>query len=278
MLFRSSKLRMAELIMLNFQIRRDRTFGFRPSPSFGHYAIRLTSDTELAVYPSACDPDMFAIDDSTLLLGDDKTKGPKVSVKADGTTEAVDYSAYSPSSFAASPKDINGNGQKLVKARLGLSRLCGALNIPAISSPPLPTDYDLSKPYSISDENQQRPVVMPKFPALYYIFPQEIHGLNGTLTSTVDIRQPGSYAIVDGTPDQKKLGLKSTDKESYIVDSYVQSSLGTYKFQPVQSGGPANEASPRFTGAFVNAAVPISFPNPGALPTFARFPDENRQV
>ena len=268
----NSKLRMAELIMLNFQIRRDRTFGFRPSPSFGHYAIQLPSrgsSSELAVYPSACDPDLFAIDDGTL-QGDDATNGPKVSVNDDGTPKAI-------ADFAPSPGLDAVKEQKLVRARLGLSRLCGALNIPAISSPPLPTDYDLSKAYSISDENQQRPVVMPKFPALYYIFPQEIHDLNGTLTSAVDIRQPGSYAVVDGTPAQKKLGLKSTDKESYIADSYVQSSLGSYKFQPVQSVV-ANQASPSFTGTFVNAAVPTSIPNSGAVPATARFPDENRQV
>ena len=267
----NSKLRMAELIMLNFQIRRDRTFGFRPSPSFGHYAIQLPSrggTTELAVYPSACDPDSFALKDDRVLQVEDAVKGPLVSVKPDGTPEAIDVFAPSPSL---------ANEQKLVRARLGLSRLCGALNIPDKSSPEKPTDYDLTKAYSISDENQDRPVVMPKFPALYYIFPQEIHDLNGTLTSAVDIRQPGSYPVVDGTPAQKKLGLKSTDKESYIVNPYVQSSLGSYRFQPVQSVV-ANEPSPSFTGAFVNAAVPTSFPNSGAVPTVARFPDENRQV
>ena len=260
----NSKLRMAELIMLNFQIRRDRTFGFRPSPSFGHYAIQVPSKdatTGLAVYPSACDPDLFAIQDGTL-QGDDLVKGPLVSVKPDGTPEAIDV-------FAASPLRVNE--QKLVKARLGLSRLCGALNIPDKSL------YDLSKDYSISDENQQRPVVMPKFPALYYIFPQEVHDLNGTLTSAADTRQPGSYTVAPGTPEQKKLGLKSTDKESYIVDSYVQSSLGSYKFQPVQSVV-ANEPSPSFTGTFVDPAVPKSLPTLGGVPKVARFPDEKRQV
>ncbi len=260
----NSKLRMAELIMLNFQIRRDRTFGFRPSPSFGHYAIQLPSrggTSELAVYPSACDPDLFAIDDRTL-QGTDLDKGKLVSVKADGTPEAIVDFAPSPSLE---------NEQKLVRARLGLSRLCGALNIPDTAS------YDLTKAYSISDENQERPVVMPKFPALYYIFPQETHDLKGSLTGTVDIRQPGSYPVVDGTPDQKKLGLKSTDKEPYVVDTNVQTLLGSYKFQPVQSVV-ANEPSPSFTDTFVTAAVPTSFPNSGAIPAVARFPDDKRQV
>jgi hypothetical protein len=264
----NSKLRMAELIMLNFQIRRDRTFGFRPSPSFGHYAIQLPSrggTPELAVYPSACDPDLFAITDG-VLLGADATKGPKVSVKADGSPEDVAL-------FAPSPV-LDTSEQKLVRARLGLSRLCGALNIPATAS------YDLTKTgYSISDGNQARPVVMPKFPALYYIFPQETHDLKGALTGTVDTRQPGSYTVVDDTPDQKKLGLKSTDKEPYVVDSYINDlqSKALYTFKPVQSVV-ANEPSPSFTGAFVNAAVPTSFPNSGAIPAVARFPDEKRQV
>jgi hypothetical protein len=270
----NSKLRMAELIMLNFQIRRDRTFGFRPSPSFGHYAIQLVSRgvlPELAVYPSACDPDLFKIDDGAL-RGDDVAKGLLVSVNDDGTPKAI-------ADFAPSPILDAVKAQKLVRARLGLSRLCGALNIPAISSPPKPTDYDVSKAYSISDPNQDRPVVMPKFPALYYIFPQKEHGLNGDSDGGVDTRQPGYLAATDdGTPAQKKLGLKSTDKESYIVDLYVQSSLGSYKFQPVQQGVAANGPSPSFTGPSVDAAVPTSSPNAVAVPTFARFPDENRPV
>ena len=230
----NSKLRMAELIMLNFQIRRDRTFGFKPSPSFGHYAIQLKSPDQLAVYPSACDPDMFAIDDSTL-LAEDNAKGKEISANPDGTAKPIVYSTGS-SLFAASPKDQNQ--QKLVKARLGLSRLCGALNIPAIAS------YDPKAGYSSSNANQ--PVVMPKFPALYYIFPQVEHDLKG-----------------NGGGD---------DKEPYIEDAYVKSLLGSYKFKQVQSDVVQNEPSPSFTTTSGTVA------SLDLDPLFARFPNVDKRV
>ena len=186
----NSKLRMAELIMLNFQIRRDRTFGFRSSPSFGHYAIQLPTDTKPAVYPSACDPDLFYIDGSP------------------------------------SPEDQG-------KARLGLSRLCGALNIPPIAS------YDLT----VNAKNQGV-FVKPKFPALYYVFPQKPHDLKGN--------------------------WQGDDKEPYIEDTYVQSSLGSFQFKQVQTdlAYPASASSPAPSpDPFpVNSATPVlRLPNAGEV-------------
>ena len=221
----NSKLRMAELIMLNFQIRRDRTYGFKSSPAFGHYAIQLSpqppsttpSNTELAVYPSACDPDLFKIN------SDDVVPSPSPLVPTSAT---------------------------LVKARLGLSRLCGALDIPPVAS------YDLTKTggYTpFTSTTQKRPLVLPKFPALYYIFPQVEHGLDNG---------PGEVI----------------DKEPYTEDAYVKTSLGSTMFKPVQSGT-ANEKYPASTPSTGVSSVALSFPNSIAITApVARFPDENRQV
>ncbi len=247
----NSKLRMAELIMLNFQIRRDRTFGFSPSPSFGHYAIEMTTTTsgvtvgsgKLAVYPSACDPDLFAIDDPA--LGTDSAKGKAVSVNDDlmRTPKAI-LNASNASDFSPSSVFDTTLQQKLVRARLGLSRLCGALNIPPTAS------YNLT----ISGGNQERPVVMPKFPALYYIFPQEEHNLAGT----VKIPQP----------------VSGKDKEPYVVDEYVKK-LPSYTFKPVQLGE-ENKASPSFNTVSVAPAFPLS--SGTVIPTYARLPDQDRPV
>ena len=86
-----SKLRLAEMLMMKYQIRRDRTFGFRPSPFFGHYAVtKATSEKErVRVFPTACDPNELL---SPL-------------VPTDPTTD-------------------------LARQRLGLSRLCGTLKTP----------------------------------------------------------------------------------------------------------------------------------------------------
>ena len=287
----NSKLRMAELIMLNFQIRRDRTFGFRPSPSFGHYAIRLTSDTELAVYPSACDPDMFAIDDD------------KVSAESRPMTEFSPLvnpptpAPQSPPPTVPTNTNTSASGPELLKARLGLSRLCGALNIPDKASYDL---ADAAKPYSISISSQARPVVMPKFPALYYIFPERTHGLagdksvDGGVDSTIpdvkgeyDTRQPGTpevNAFPLNSSALKFLGLTKDDKESYVIDPYVNRSsvAGSYQFLPVQSGttNEKYQASPSFDSSFVTTPLPLSYPNSVTIPTttLARFPDQKRQV
>jgi hypothetical protein len=304
----NAKVRMAELIMLNFQIRRDRTFGFRPSPSFGHYAIRLPSgnpaDKEVAVYPPACDPDLFALQDSSLdstditgLSVDDSGVARKLPIPVAGGSTGGPGPTSGP--VAGAPVTPTADYSKVTKARLGLSRLCGALNIPE-------TGYDLTASYDVKVTNpsapvaqaQARPVVMPKFPALYYIFPEQSHGLAGAVKVDLgdnptipdkdgeyDTRQPGTYVASAGSA-QKFLGLTENDKESYVIDEYVKktSVAGSYQFQPVQATE-VKPPSPNFSTATDTlnlSPFPKSFPaasgvtNPAL--TLARFPDENRSV
>jgi hypothetical protein len=305
----NAKIRMAELIMLNFQIRRDRTFGFRPSPSFGHYAIPVGLDgrggstptpetgVDVAVYPSACDPDLFALEDDTLAAIDrnidisiDKTNGKARQLSPLETADPTD----------ATTASLNTSvDAKITKARLGLSRLCGALTIPDAAGYDLTTGYDRTSP------TQARPVVNPKFPALYYIFPEQNHGLNGgsnvgggandkipDAVGEYDTRQPGTLAdsvfTTPPSPEQLALGLTNADRESYVIDDYVKktSVAGSYEFKTVSATvvrfPTPNFSAPSFT---VNPArMPLSFKGasgvkvgtaPGIL---ARFPDENRSV
>ncbi len=201
-----SRVRMAELIMLKYQIRRDRAFGFRSSPAFGTYvgqAAGTGKDTTRTKYrlPSACDPDDFTFTPSPGLITNvpGKTGGPT----------------------------IGSPGVKEGEYRLALSRLCGALDT---------TNYD-------PDDVTKRAWVLPKFPALYYIFPETNHDLDGALdiagTGIYDHRQPGlstlktdiqsaPATIIASTPviDQANSIAKSdsraiTDKEPYVTNTYV---------------------------------------------------------
>lgn len=297
----NAKVRMAELIMLNFQIRRDRTFGFRPSPAFGHYAIRLPSnnpnDKEVAVYPSACDPDLFAFPDQLsdpLLfdptLTDPIDQGREISIDKDNGNAKPLSPTVTTDKTDTTTASLNFTS-KITKARLGLSRLCGSLNIPS--------GYDLTSGYSVTDVNQARPVVMPKFPALYYIFPEQEHGLEGDSkvdagpnnkipdeVGEYDTRQPGTYTAAAGA-EANFLGLTANDKEPYVIDPYIKTTpvAGNYKFKPVQSEDKdvVQPAAPLFTGSTLNGApFPKSFPSASGIAdpitTLARFPDEKRSV
>ncbi len=286
----NAKVRMAELIMLNFQIRRDRTFGFRPSPSFGHYAIRLPSgnpaDKEVAVYPSACDPDLFALTDGALTDAIDQDRDISID-KADGKAKKLSTTVTADTTDATTASlDFTS---KITKARLGLSRLCGALNIPT-------TGYDLTAGYNVTDATQARPVVMPKFPSLYYLFPEQAHGLAGDkkvdtgantsipdAAGEYDTRQPGTYLASAGA-EANFLGLTKDDKESYVIDTYINqtSVAGSYEFKPVQSTV-VQPSTPLFSTDTLNSqSFPKSFPAASGVTdtvnTLARFPDENRSV
>lgn len=220
--------RMAELIMLKYQIRRDRTFGFRSSPIFGEYIFNknegaLSSDAVLSVFPSACDPDEFAL--------------------ASGSP-GFDASASIPSTIPGLSANPAGyaKGQRLGSYRLYLSRLCGAINT---------ENYVPGKPETAS--------VLPKFPALYYLFPEEDHNLAGgkladgkineprpipaLLGSTTadndpnntadrrgeyDTRQPGSILATE----QPTIAFNPLDKEPYVVDPYINNTVSS-----VNSGG-----------------------------------------
>ena len=279
------KLRLAELLMLKYQIRRDRTFGFRPSPSFGHY-VYGTNPRTVRVFPTACDPNEFQFN------------------TADSGNDATPQSDRS-------------------RQRLGLSRLCGALNIPP--------GYNLSAALTAPE----RPVVMPKFPALYYLFPVQKHNLKGTLPATfkVDSSGVGSNTEIPDLPDEydtrqptgtiittaprsdlttaalKDL-LFTDDKsvpddkfvEPYVSDTYNdKTAIKTYEFTPVQSDSLISSAlpNPYLRRPYYNndnadlslrlnqydpatGLPPISEPNPPApdltvKPILdARFPDKNR--
>ena len=168
----SPLVRMAELIMLHYQIKRDRAYGFRPSPAWGEYASARTAlsvDPQPfpRIFPSACNPDDFFLKD-----GGEPGNGLQVPGSSPGLIRT-----------------------QLARRRLALSRLCGALNVDSYAQPTLPGSFT-QQVAADAPGLETMPTVLPKFPALYYLFPESDHAVDGKF-------EPNA------TPDPKLIADKS---------------------------------------------------------------------
>jgi hypothetical protein len=298
----SPLIRMAELIMTSQQVRRDRTFGFRPSPAFGEYAVSINS--AIRVFPSACDPDQFALAARTVIpLQYDGVSEGRDNTSIDATTGRLKPFTPTYGAPIALPGAVGGDLGRISGRRLALSRLCGGLRIPA--------GYTAGAAV-LNDNPAGRPVVLPKFPSLYYIFPEVEHGLTGAFVNSPapgadpgftdevanrdgewDHRQPGAIAparAVSTTASAANnaaaaaAGVNPYDREPYVIDQFIRDSIGAYTFQPVSTALPAptsrQAAYPTPTAA-TNSLNPISA-NLGTLQTttpvpqfFSRLPYAN---
>ncbi len=282
----SPQLRMAELIMTSHQVRRDRTFGFRPSPAFGEYAANL--NTGVRVFPSACDPDLFALTGSSVPkpIGGVNDSQRNTSMADPGTDWTLKPFTGSYTTNTSFPGAVVGTFINVSGKRLALSRLCGAIRVPAGYTPGGTT-------ITVSDP-AKRPVVLPKFPSLYYIFPEVTHGLTGAFVSTNpldsnppnpaapestdgianlpdewDHRQPGAIGpnrtvstAVNGPNDNAAdaSGINRYDREPYVTDTEVATAIGGYQFRPVSTALPTN---PRLLA--YPTPVAAAGPTPGTI-------------
>ncbi|MBE9029236.1 hypothetical protein IQ266_05605 [filamentous cyanobacterium LEGE 11480] len=300
-------IRMAELIMNGHQIRRDRTFGFRPSPAFGEYGIAFNVNTAdpVKLFPSACDPDLFALGDRTVPVKRHPTASGNRSELRENTS--VDPTTWNFKPFAATPAAystetdfpgaVGGDLSTVSGRRLALSRLCGAIRVPRGYQPGDPTVLN-------SNDPALRPVVLPKFPSLYYIFPEVAHGLrggfvddptdNGSSPEDVantplewDHRQPGAIGTnrtvsttVNNANDAAAAaaGLNPFDREPYVTDNYINTiTVANDVFKPVSTTVSANPRlaaypAPTSTDGTIN---PIPVATMQANPTdpfFSRLP------
>ncbi|EKQ67511.1 hypothetical protein OsccyDRAFT_3789 [Leptolyngbyaceae cyanobacterium JSC-12] len=214
----SQRYQLALLIHEHFQIRRDRTFGFRPSPAsntwnYNPFVVQLGSSiakapdakpnpdetgAQVTLWSSACNPNIFNVPGATASSGSDST--------------AVN-------TFITSQVNLN---------RLALSRLCGAVIPPGgvhdgvgdgyfpardnnFATPPTLYTPEPELPYyqSASPNTQftsttldaspanLRAQVAPEFPSLYYLFPEFNHDHDGD-NSPIDHRQPGNADLYTG--------------------------------------------------------------------------------
>lgn len=253
----SPVIRMAELIMTSQQTRRDRTFGFRPSPAFGEYAVLLNSAAQ--VFPTACDPDLFTLEDATVA-----SRYTPANQFDQRRQPSVDPATWQLRPFAANPANYptpaslpgavgTGSGAgSLGVRRLALSRLCGAIRVPR--------GYQPGTQLSNTGDIALRPTVLPKFPSLYYIFPEVPHGITGTPLvgdannngkadepGAYDARQPGaigpngSISTAVGAANDAAaaaVGVNPFDREPYVTDNYINTanSPGAALFRPVSPG------------------------------------------
>jgi hypothetical protein len=309
----SPVIRMAEMIMTSHQVRRDRTFGFRPSPAFGEYALTdFNSNGTIAtkIFPSACDPDLFTLDDKTKssVLDYPRGSGP-VELRSNTSLDASNQNLKPFSATYATPNNfpgaIAGSATSVSGRRLALSRLCGAIRVPQGYTPGNPANL------SGNFDPKLRPVVLPKFPSLYYIFPEVAHDLEGNFvddpadnaTSPDDFanrpgewdhRQPGAVgpnrSVSTTTPAgaandtaTRNAGLNQYDREPYVIDPLIKSTTTAGGgFKPVS---PAPSANPRLAAYPTPLEATYPTPPPGAVvgtvnnapnkPIFSRLPYAN---
>ncbi|MGI0487206.1 hormogonium polysaccharide biosynthesis protein HpsA [Pantanalinema rosaneae CENA516] len=310
------KIRMAELIYTHFQIRRDRTYGFRASPAantwnYNPYVTNFFGKVQL--WSSACDPNLFALN-------------VDAAARTTGAAGAVTGSPGRP-----------GGDQTVNRMRLAFSRLCGTvippgatreypgdLNLPArsnnvnnvtgagsnnnptgttfipINTAPTPNTYE-PRPQDIYADKapagflqvfrqtsptnvtvapyNARPYVQatvaPKWPSLYYLFPNFSHRHAGTIETIggvcVDHRQPnGSLRAVTGCAESGNTEIAAFQPwaEPYITDSYVTTANGSVTYEPVNSAAPLI-ADPLLATGYPASGVSANFNNnAGNLITF----------
>ncbi|NDJ16267.1 hormogonium polysaccharide biosynthesis protein HpsA [Myxacorys almedinensis] len=234
------RIRLAEMIMLHHQIRRDRTFGFRPSPAFGEYVVKY-QDAYYPVFPTACDPDEFTfgqrVGGADPFQGNGDATDPDLKIaRGISSVKLADGSREDASNLAKLSQ------KELGKYRLALSRLCGTVDT---------RNYEPGNP-------AKQATVLPKFPSLHYIFPEKDHTLTGAIEDIpgsslkYDYRQPDGTSL-PGNPDP----------EPYITDAYVKTLVLSKPFRQVDAALPGTAGTNRarfrtFEPQTPASAIPIS--------------------
>jgi hypothetical protein len=274
-----SVVRLAELVFTAMQVRRDRTYGFRPSPAANtwnynpfviHDPVSTSPARKPLLWSSACDPNLFAVG------------------TGDGLKTGAAGAALIP--YADGQQATLG---RVERQRLGLSRLCGTVlpsgavhDFPGDTKYPardgaealttnLPKKNDgtgtfktmtpatdsLNFPFEpavdptfaaalpaatpLKDISETKPYtlaqVTPKWPALYYVFPEFEHDHDGKvdpLTSgsplVVDHRQPGNTTDVSATLTARLNALPAAFQP--WEEPYITKVTTTYTYKPVQAG------------------------------------------
>lgn len=244
------EIRLAEMIMLHHQIRRDRTYGFKPSPSFGRYAALPEGVLNPVSMATACDPDQFVFtrgstDGDATLVSDMRFASATLfrasTVLSSSSLTAVPLPANPDDYFSIFPRPsqpgVSNVGVTLSRYRLALSRLCGTLDAAG---------------------NQ----VLPKFPALYYLFPEVDHDYNGDgSVGGYDHQQP------DNEPYTAPYVASDPNRDNYIGLINAQFE----RIDTTRAAGRAGYASPVFSAPSdptARAAYDQLSRKPGSTPVF----------
>ncbi len=305
--FNDPRLRLAELIFEYFQIRRDRTYGFRPSPAANtwNYNPYITNGpggsggSPIRLWSSACDPNIFA-------------------ASSFGSPQNQYTGRAAANAFDPARVDINF-------VRLGLSRLCGTVippgavrdypgdtglpqrnasnrgstNLSTPTSDYLPKAGSLAPQTNLARLDTRSPsafetgvlatapfntgvylqaTVAPKWPSLYYLFPEFNHDHDGDVSrlpsgECLDHRQPnGNLTHINpatcADTGQPIPAAFQPWAEPYITDSYIRNTINptaTVTYQEVLPGAPPvfDATDPNNTNYTAN---PVSFADPFSGP------------
>lgn len=242
-----AKLRMAELILTHFQIRRDRTYGFRASPAantwnYNPYAVELGG--KITLWSSACDPNIFPVFSETRTgrLGATGSTGSYRIQRL--ALSRLCGTVIPPGAIRQFPGDLSypaRNDDSATNVEF-LPQVSGVLDkaTPDGANPldGVPTDTDprlfdegtsnLALRQFRKDQNSfrrtgpgtlnnapfnqeiyKRASVAPKWTSLYYLFPQFEHGHTGGVTREVI---GGITSCIDHRQPSKKTPLVHLDR------------------------------------------------------------------
>ncbi|PZV15632.1 MAG: hypothetical protein DCF22_06760 [Leptolyngbya sp.] len=232
-----ARYQLATLIHEHFQIRRDRTYGFRSSPAvntwnYNPYALQMgfnnpvtgTSTFKVTLWSSACDPNSFRVGatvpatatgaggTSTLSLASAGVEAQRRLALSRLCGSIIPPGAVHDDAPADTAAYIRGDNN--YPARKGTSLYVPTLEAgddsqrPVLGQRPDTTnpDFDSTNPATLallnnaanSTEELKRAQVLPKFPSLYYIFPEVSHNYIGAVIAapaSLDHRQPGNTAL-----------------------------------------------------------------------------------
>lgn len=346
------RLRLAELIFTHFQVQRDRTYGFRPSPAANTWNYNpfvvpaLFGGVPVTTWSSACDPNLFAFGNIT---------GPQgaLTANADAIRAAFGY----------------GGRDLLLASRLALSRLCGTVIPPGgVHDRPGDVGYPARSPFnnqpngrptaanaassgvefrylptgrnpaspdtrltpyvspndldwsvstddfkdnnSINNTNASNPLtkrypyigamVAPKWPSLFYIFPEYDHDHLGNAVNAAGAKvTPSGVLDLTGTAindgDENAIDFRQptgdlrdprTDKaipvafqpwaEPYINDTYVRAANSTAVYKVVDPVAPTmsnlrGSETSAMPGYSTEGGAELSFTDPSTPGSVFRF-------
>jgi hypothetical protein len=224
----------------------------------------------LLVFPTACDPDLFVFNTPDF----SGKLQQRVPYDASGNLKLMPTAKglVDPALNTAQGAVVSQNASKnLVRYRVALSRLCGTIDASnyrdntgeAKANVGLATVGNQALNSSAYDP-KRKATVKPMFPALYYLFPETEHILQGALNTGLapvlnntgaavsqdveiadepdayDHRQPGTFATAATNAERiaVKAGLHPKDKESYVVDTYIAKINAGVIFRPVDPTPP----------------------------------------
>ncbi|MBL1178605.1 hormogonium polysaccharide biosynthesis protein HpsA [Pantanalinema sp. GBBB05] len=278
------RIRLAELIYTHFQIRRDRTFGFRESPAantwnYNPYVTDRPGNFETNLWSSACDPNIFALNTSTTARQAGPNSAAESSPGGDpllnvmrlalsrlcgtvippGATREypgdLNFPARSNNdTLVANNNDPTGAGKGAGKQFIPRNTATNRFESPDIYSGKAPTNWlsvfqqaavATTAPYN--DRPYVQATVAPKWPSLYYLFPNFTHDHDGNIERVggvcVDHRQPkGDLRAVNwSTCAETATTLVAAFQpwaEPYITDNYVTTANGAVTYQPINPVAP----------------------------------------